>query len=160
MTNDNSHRPWKALRTPPPFASSAPPRETSVSGVRLTPVETRSPPPPSEEPGYEVDLSEVNAAAARPIEKRLLADGEKSTWDSRAMLALEMSNLKEAFSKSEVDAVIAEAERLGMSYTKSKSHVVVFDGYNFTLARNTLVTRSFFKLDSFLRRMAEPKRRP
>jgi hypothetical protein len=118
------------------------------------------PPPPPEEPCYEVDLSEIDAVAGLPLEQRLLGDGEKSTWDSRAMLALEMSRLKESFSKSEVDAVIAEAERLGMSFTRSRSHVVVFDGQNFTLARNTPITRAFFKLDSFLRRMAEPKRRP
>jgi len=155
----HSNRPWRAVRTPPPFPSNlapaAIPKETSESGVRLA--TTKPPPPPPEEPSYEVDLSELDAFAAKPLQQRLLADGEKSTWDSRAMLALELSKLG-AFSKADADAVIAEAERLGMSFTKSRSHVVVFDGQNFTLARNTPITRAFFKLDSFLRRLAEPKR--
>lgn len=122
-----------------------------MSGVRLA--TTESPPPPPEEPCYEVDLSALDALTARPPEKRSLTDGERSTWSSRAMLALELSRLG-AFSKMDVDAVTAEAERLGMSFTKDRSHVVVFDGHNFTLARNTPVTRAFFKLDSFLRRLA------
>jgi len=152
----HSNRPWRAVRTPPPFASNlaraAAPKEPSESGVRLTP--TQPTPPPPEEPCYEVDLSELEAFARQPLAKRLLADGEKSTWDSRAMLALELSRLG-AFSKADVDAVTAEAERLGMSFTRDRSHVVVFDGQNFTLARNTPVTRAFFKLDSFLRRLAK-----
>jgi hypothetical protein len=151
----HSNRPWRAVRTPPPFAVSTitAPKETSESGVRITTAE--SPPPEY----YDVNISELDVVADRPLEERLLADGEKSTWDSRAMLALELSKLG-AFSKADADAVIAEAERLGMSFTKDRSHVVVFDGQNFTLARNTVVTRAFFKLDSFLRRMAEPKGRP
>jgi hypothetical protein len=137
---------------------SHPIKAPEESGVRLAMVKPPSPTTSPEE-HYDVDLSELDAIATRPLEKRLLAAGEKSTWDARAMLALEMAKLRESFSKSEVDAVIAEAERLGMSFTKSRSHVVVFDGQNFTLARNTPVTRAFFKLDSFIRRLAEPKKR-
>lgn len=156
MTHDNSSRPWRAVRTPPPFATATKVPEDSVSGVRLA---TTKPPPPPIEEHYEVDLSELDALVGQPLEKRLLTERERSTWESRAMLALELSKLG-AFSKADADAVIAEAERLGMSFTKDRSHVVVFDGQNFTLARNTSVTRAFFKLDSFLRRLAEPKGRP
>ena len=104
-----------------------------------------SAPPP--EP-CDVDLSALDEGAVRRPGERV----EKSTWDSRAMLALELSKLG-AFSKADADAVVAEAERTGMALTKDRSHVVVFDGQNFSLTRNTLATRAFFRLDSFLRRM-------
>lgn len=169
----HSNRPWRSVRTPLTFTPHPVPvpSEVSDSGVRLA--TTKRPPPPPPEECYEVDLSALREAdrrdlsaleelANQPSEIPPPADkpaAEKSTWDSRARLALELSKLG-AFSKMDADAVVAEAERLGMAFTKNRSHVVVFDGDNFTLARNTAITRAFFKLDSFLRRMAEPKRRP
>jgi hypothetical protein len=151
MTNSNSNRPWKALRTPTPFMGHAPIKPAEDSGVRLATTK----PPPAPEPHYDVDLTELEPSIVHADAKKLIVDAEK-----RARMALEMSQLKESFSKSEVDAVIDEAERLGMSITRSRSHVVVFDGENFTLARNNPLTRGFFKLDSFIRRLAEPKKRP
>jgi hypothetical protein len=141
-------RPWKALRTPPPFRA---PEATSQTKLKEAPL-----------PSYEVDLSglfEVEEAtrvipgprrSEPPVSRAPVK--EKSAWDSRAMLALELSKLG-AFSKADADTVIAQAERLGIAFTKSRSHVVVFDGQNFTLAPNTVTTRAFFKLDSFLRRL-------
>lgn len=150
-----SNRPWRALRTPPPFTLSHPTttvsRETSESGVRLA--TTRPPPPMLTEVHYDVDLSELDVVAARPMEGRPIADAEKSTWESRAMLALELSKLG-AFSKADADAVVAEAEKIGLAFTKDQSHAVAFDGRDFTLSRVSPVARALLKLDSFLRRIA------
>ena len=140
----NSHRPWKALRTPPPFPAPTPVPERS--GVRfLTPVPDPFPPGA---PEYEVDLRELDAAPPTP---------EKSTWESRAMLALGLSKLG-AFSKADADAVVAEAERVGLAFTRDQSHAVAFDGRDFTLTRVSPVARALLKLDSFLRRVAEPRK--
>ena len=128
-----------------------PAEEREVSGVHTA--TTRPPPPPTHEEHYDVDLTDLDEVPDQPVDPAnalILADGEK-----RARVALEMANMKESFSKSEIDALIDEAERRGMAFTKSRSHVVVFDGRNFTLERNTVMTRTIFRLDSLMRRLAK-----
>ena len=76
---------------------------------------------------------------------------EKSAWDARAKLAMDLSKIG-GFSKVDVDDIVAAAERDGMAFTKDRSHIVVFDGHNFTLAKNTLFNRALFGLDSLMRK--------
>jgi len=139
----SSHRPWKALRTPVPFGPQP------ESGVSLT-ATTRPPPPPEE---YDVDLSALDTEwrANSPETVRPIRGQEKSAWDARAKLAMDLSKIG-GFSKVDVDDIVAAAERDGMAFTKDRSHIVVFDGHNFTLAKNTLFNRALFGLDSLMRK--------